>query len=67
LALHEARSLADALDQPVDGVSSERAVALGGEDESRIRGLPLLANASKISSSYRCHSILVNLTPRWHS
>jgi hypothetical protein len=36
----EAGAIADALDEPVDGVGRERAAALGGEDEGRVRELP---------------------------
>jgi hypothetical protein len=35
----KASALADALDQPVDRVGRERAAALDGEDESRVRAL----------------------------
>jgi hypothetical protein len=33
------RARADALDEPVDGIRCERPAALGGEHESRVRGL----------------------------
>ncbi len=36
----EACARADALDQAIDGVGRERAAALSGEDEGRVRRLP---------------------------
>jgi hypothetical protein len=33
-------ALADALDEPVDGIGRERSAALGGEDERRVWALP---------------------------
>ena len=36
----EAGALADALNQPIDGVGRERSAALGGEDEGLVRRLP---------------------------
>jgi hypothetical protein len=45
----------DALDELVDGVSGERAAALGGEDEGRVRALAAqLAQRSHLSPRRGC-------------
>jgi hypothetical protein len=46
----QARPLADALHQSVDRVARERAAALGGEDEGRIRGMPARSSRSARTS-----------------
>jgi hypothetical protein len=50
----EAGARADALDQAVDRIGRERAAALGGEDEGRVRELPArLAQGSHLVATER--------------
>jgi hypothetical protein len=60
----EAGALADALDQPIDGVGCERAAALGGDDEGRVRRLPSTARSSVLSVSAARRAAQPTFRPR---